>query len=163
MNANTIAKNIAETVSITEHPKYVGSPFANLAQLQSKAKSTVMEGMVAEILEKEGHEVHERTNNHHDLRVRFGDENHKTKIEIKGAMLRREADGFSVGPFVMADDFDELFLFLIDHSEVQGWRVNRSILKGLDENGLMGTTKNARMFGALTPALLDAYDCTRVF
>ena len=163
MTPSDIAKNMTETVSITEHPKYKSSPFLKLTQVSNRTKGKLMEAMVAEILSQEGHEVLERTNKDHDLRVRFGNENHKTKIEVKGALMRRDSDDYSISAFLMAHDFDELFILFVEPEGVQGWRINRSILRGMDDDGLMGLTKGAKMFGSITPEVLAKYDCKRVF
>ena len=162
MNTN-IAKDIANTFTNTRHPKYLGSSFEAIADLPSKTKGKAFETMVSAVLEAEGHEVFEASNGEHDFRVRFKGEHHRTKIEVKGAMLQRDKDILSTGCFVMDDDFDEVFVFFVFPEEVQGWRINRSTLRGLDNDGVMGTSKGSRMFGSISPEMLALYDCPRVF
>ena len=162
-NATATAHKIASTLDVIEHPKFVDSPFYNLTRMHTVPKGKAFEVMVEQILRDSGLSVKDSTNKSHDYRVQFEGEKHHTKIEIKGAMVRRDADTFATGQFALAQDWDELFIFLVFPFEVQGWRVNRSIIKGMIENGVICNAKSDHGFMGLTPEVLDGYDCTRVF
>lgn len=160
-NTMKIVKNIASTAELTAHPYYKNSSLKNFAELASNTKGALAEAMVAEILTQEGHEVFDNDNVQHDLKVRFDRESHKTKLEIKSSMYNRKGL-MNVGAFNLDDDFDELFIFLIYPEEVRGYRVNRSILRGMKKNGILKNSKQGVMIGNVTHRLLESYDCQRV-
>ena len=163
MTVLNIAKTLASTASTLDYPKYEGTAFEHIPYLHSRTKGKLFETMVSEILEAEGHEVFNSTNQQHDLRVRFSGETHRTKLEIKGAMLRRADDKFYTGAFVLSHDFDEIFLFFLYPNNVQGWRVNRSVLRGMEKDGVMKQGKDAWLFADLSEEVMNDYDCVRVF
>ena len=158
----SIVTDIANSIKVTKHPKYVNTPFEDFAELSPNTKGRLVESMVNEILINEGHDVFDNTNKQHDLRVRFKGENHKTKLEVKSAMYKRTEARMDTGQFHLAHDFDELLIVLIYPNELKGYRVNRSILRGMDKNGLIKSSKSVSMITHLTSELLEAYDCQRV-
>ena len=164
MNKNTaIAAKIANTTDITVHPKYDGTPFASLADSSVNTKGKVIEAIAWNILESDGHDIFEADNAQHDMRVRFANENHRTKVEVKGCMLKRDSYTMSTGQFQLAADFDELLIVMVFPDEVKGYRVNRSVLRGMDKNGVLNNSKGAKMIGNISDTLLESYDCPRVF
>ena len=158
----SIVNKIANSVKLAKHPHYQNSIFEDFCELAPNTKGKLVEAMVAEILEKEGHEVFDNTNQQHDLRVRFKGENHKTKLEIKSAMLNRSAGMMFMGAFNLAQDFDEVMAVLLYPNKVSAYRINRSVLRGMDNDGLLKISKQGNMIAGLSDVLLESYDCPRV-
>ena len=158
----SIVKEIANSTKVAQHPIYNNTPFKDFVELSSNTKGKLIEAMVNEILTQEGHEVFDNENVQHDLKVRFKGENHKTKLEIKGSLYNRRGV-MNVGAFNLAHDFDEVFVVLVYPEEVRGYRVNRSILRGMEKNSVLTPSKQGVMIGRITSDLLESYDCTRVF
>ena len=158
-----IASSLAQAVKATHNPKYDNTPFSQLPHLHSRTKGKLFETMVAEVLTNEGHEVFDSTNQQHDMKVRFKGEMHKTKIEIKGALERIADDKFYTGSIVMSDDFDEVFILFVHPTKIQGWRINRSILRGMEADSILKPGKGAYLFADIDESTMIKYDCTQVF
>lgn len=157
-----IIKEIANSTTVTDNEYYKGTIFESFVKLSPNTKGKLIEAMVAEIMAKNGHQVFDSTNKQHDLRIRFGTDNHKTKIEVKGSMYNKEGK-MSSGPINLAQDFDEVIVVMIYPEEVKAYRINRSILRGMEKNDILKQSKQGVMIGGLSSELFESYDCQRVF
>lgn len=151
------------TTKLAAHPKYIGSPFEHLTEMHIRTKGKLFEAMVTTILEEEGHTILDATNSDHDIRVQFKGEDIVTKLEIKGSLLRRADDEFYTGQISLAQDFDEVLCLFVYPTKVQGWRINRNVLRNLQNDHYLQPGKGSHLLVELTEEVMTKYNCKRVF
>lgn len=160
-NLETI-KDIIDDATTTDNQYYKQSIFKDFVKLSPNTKGKFVERIVAKLMKDSGNEVFQPTNKQHDLRIRFGTKNHKSRIEVKSAMFNKKGC-MSMGPINLDQDFDEVIVVLLYPTEVRGYKIDRSILRGMELNGILKKSKQGYMIGGISNELFESYDCSRVF